>query len=159
MRQLAAKSIRMDSCRPPGMLAALFPASSQTVRVDITPGHAVNSFVPTEALGAGIDRIDTVSTDKVFAEPVMRQVLSAGWNSCHLSPEYRTPRGGLALEPAGAWSDPAGKGYFVGNAKPGDFIRHSFGYGSPIAASPATTAPTPTVFHGSPMATRDLLEE
>jgi len=76
-------------------------ALPQTVRVDITPGHAANTFVPTEALGAGIDRIDTVSTDKVFAEPVMRQVLSAGWNSVtyrqntelHVEAWHWNPRG------------------------------------------------------------------
>jgi len=36
----------------------LSPAAlPQTVRVDSTPGHAAKTFVPTTALGAGIDRI------------------------------------------------------------------------------------------------------
>src|SRR6476646_5097197 len=33
------------------------PTTSGTITVDITPGAASNSFVPTEALGAGIDRL------------------------------------------------------------------------------------------------------
>ena len=104
---------------------------SQTVRVDITPGHAVNSFVPTEALGAGIDRIETASTDKMFAEPVMKQVLSAGWHSVTYRQNTELHVEAWHWNPQGVWSDPAGKGYFVGNAKPGDFIRHSFGYSLP----------------------------
>jgi F5/8 type C domain-containing protein len=106
-------------------------ASSQTVRVDITPGHAVNSFIPTEALGAGIDRIETVSTDKLFTEPVMKQVLSAGWHSVTYRQNTELHVEAWHWNPQGDWSDPGGKGYFVGNASPGEFIRHSFGYSLP----------------------------
>ena len=47
----------------------------------LQPAHVANTFVPTEALGAGIDRINTAATDKLFTEPVMKQVLSAGWQT------------------------------------------------------------------------------
>ena len=115
------------------LLACLSPslAVSQTIRVDITPGHAANSFVPTEALGAGIDRIETVSTDKMFVEPVMKQVLSAGWQTVTYRQNTELHVQAWHWNPQGAWSDPGGKGYFVGDAKPGDFIRHSFGYSLP----------------------------
>ena len=106
-------------------------AGSQTVRVDITPGHAANSFVPTEALGAGIDRIETATTDKMFVEPVIKQVLSAGWQTVTYRQNTELHIQAWHWNPQGVWSDPAGKGYFVGNAKPGDFIRHSFGYSLP----------------------------
>jgi len=51
----------------------LFPAFAlaQTIHVDATPDHAVNTFVPTKTLGAGIDRIKTVATDKLFTDAVM----------------------------------------------------------------------------------------
>src|SRR5271156_2542599 len=52
-------------------------AEAQTARVD-TP-QATNSFRPTETLGAGIDRISSESTDKVFAPSIVKQILSAGW--------------------------------------------------------------------------------
>lgn len=32
----------------------LSSAPAQTIRVDITPGHSTNKFVPNQALGAGI---------------------------------------------------------------------------------------------------------
>src|SRR5438094_10312320 len=64
-----------------GFTMATNPCSAQTIHVDATPGHEVNKFVPTEALGAGIDRINITATDKLFTEPVMKQVLSAGWQT------------------------------------------------------------------------------
>jgi hypothetical protein len=118
---------------PAFLLVCLFasPTASQTVRVDITPGHAVNSFVPSEALGAGIDRIETASTDKVFTEPVMKQVLSAGWQSVTYRQNTELHVEAWHWNPQGAWSEASGKGYFVGHAVPGEFIRHSFGYSLP----------------------------
>ena len=101
---------------------------TQTIRVDSNPAHVANSFVPTEALGAGIDRIRTAATDKLFTEPVMKQVLSAGWQTVTYRQNTELFVEAWHWNPQGTWSDPSGKGYFVGNAKPGEFIRHSFGY-------------------------------
>jgi hypothetical protein len=125
LRRFGKSSLLLLSCLLPSL------AASQTISVDITPGHAVNSFVPTEALGAGIDRISTVSTDKMFIEPVIKQVLSAGWQTVTYRQNTELHIQAWHWNPQGVWSDPAGKGYFVGNAKPGDFIRHSFGYSLP----------------------------
>jgi len=100
--------------------------SAQTVQVDVS--QEVNKFVPTEALGAGIDRINITATDKLFTEPVMKQVLSAGWQT--LTYRQNTELFGEAWHwnPQGTWSDSADKGYFVGNPKPDELVRHSFGY-------------------------------
>ena len=106
-------------------------AMAQTIRVDITPAHAAKSFVPTEALGAGIDRISTASTDKVFTDAVVKQVLSAGWQPVSYRQNTELHVEAWHWNPQGTWSDPAGKGYFVGNGKPGDLIHHSFGYALP----------------------------
>jgi len=103
----------------------------QTIRVDITANHMAKSFVPTEALGAGVDRISTASTDKVFTEATMKQVLSAGWQTVSYRQNTELHVEAWHWNPAGSWSDPSGKGYFAGNAKPGEFIRHSFGYSLP----------------------------
>jgi hypothetical protein len=56
-----------------GLMASLLitlqlPLFAQIIDVDITPGHAANQFVPTETLGAGIDRIATKSTDPLLAK-------------------------------------------------------------------------------------------
>jgi F5/8 type C domain len=133
MREVANTRLRRFGKSSLLLLSCLLPsfAASQTISVDMTPGHAVNSFVPTEALGAGIDRISTVSTDKMFIEPVIKQVLSAGWQTVTYRQNTELHIQAWHWNPQGVWSDPAGRGYFVGNAKPGDFIRHSFGYSLP----------------------------
>src|SRR3989440_11521797 len=62
---------------------------AQIIRVDSNPSHVAKTFVPTEALGAGIDRINTSATDKLFTDAVMKQVLSA--DSTNLN--YRQNKG------------------------------------------------------------------
>jgi hypothetical protein len=79
-------------------------------------------------LGAGIDRINTVATDKLFTEPVKQQVLSAGWQTVSYRQNTELHVEAWHWNPQGMWSDPTGKGYFVGNATPAEPIRHSFGY-------------------------------
>ncbi|PYV72633.1 MAG: glycosyl hydrolase family 5 [Acidobacteria bacterium] len=120
-----AQALRLLLCI---YLTAVAVCLGQTIRVDATPNHAVNTFVPTEALGAGIDRINTAATDKLFTEPVMKQVLSAGWQTVSYRQNTELFVEAWHWNPQGTWSDPSGKGYFVGNPKPGDFVRHSFGY-------------------------------
>jgi len=107
----------------------------------LQPAHVANTFVPTEALGAGIDRINTAATDKLFTEPVMKQVLSAGWQTVTYRQNTELFVEAWHWNPQGTWSDSSGKGYFVGNPKPGDFVRHSFGYLLPHRGLPATTLP------------------
>ena len=115
----------------PAIVFAAPDCLGQTVRVDITPGHVANSFIPTEALGAGIDRLNSAATDKLFAEPVMKQVLSAGWQTVSYRQNTELAIQAWHWNPQGTWSDPSGKGYFVGNVTPGEPIRHSYGYDLP----------------------------
>ena len=103
-------------------------ASAQTLRVDATTDHATNSFRPTEALGAGIDRIPRAATDKLFTEPVLKQVLSAGWQTVTYRLNTELHVEAWHWNPEGTWSDPGGKGYFTGGATPTELIRHSYGY-------------------------------
>lgn len=110
------------------IIAPLLSISAQTIRIDATPGHAVNSFAPTETLGAGIDRLNSSATDRLFAEPVMKAVLSAGWQTVSYRQNTELHIEAWHWNPKGAWSDPAGKGYFTGSADPGEPIRHSYGY-------------------------------
>lgn len=135
MPQIAIAKPRLSKSASHALLLAclLVPslAVSQTIRVDITPSHVAKSFVPTEALGAGVDRISTASTDKVFTDATMKQVLSAGWQTVSYRQNTELHVEAWHWNPQGSWSDPAGKGYFTGNAKPGEFIRHSFGYSLP----------------------------
>ncbi|HST13197.1 MAG TPA: hypothetical protein VLL05_22660, partial [Terriglobales bacterium] len=52
---------------------------AQTIRVDVTPDHVANKFVPNQALGAGIDRMGAAAIDKLFTPAALDRVLSAGW--------------------------------------------------------------------------------
>ncbi|MGH9826984.1 MAG: discoidin domain-containing protein, partial [Blastocatellia bacterium] len=113
------------------LLASARPAPAQTVRVDITPGHEVNSFAPNQALGAGIDRLPKDATDKLFTEPILKQLLSAGWQPVSYRQNTELFVEAWHWNPQGTWSDPAGKGYFTGRATPAEFIRKSYGYSLP----------------------------
>jgi F5/8 type C domain len=107
-------------------------ALGQTIRVDITPGHETNTIVPTKALGAGIDRLPYGAADKLFTDATIQQVLSAGWQTLTYRQNTELHTEGWHWNPQGTWSDPAGKGYFTGNATPGtEMIRHSYGYPLP----------------------------
>jgi len=102
---------------------------AQSIHVDVTPSHAVNSIKPTEALGAGIDRLPIGAADKLFEPDTLKQILSAGWQTVTYRQNTELHIEAWHWNPQGTWSDPAGKGYFVGSTTPGtETIRHSYGY-------------------------------
>jgi hypothetical protein len=104
----------------------------QSIHVDATPSHATNTIVPTKALGAGIDRLPYGAADKLFNDATIQQVLSAGWQTVTYRQNTELHTEAWHWNPQGTWSDPAGKGYFTGNATPGtEMIRHSYGYPLP----------------------------
>jgi hypothetical protein len=105
--------------------------SAQTIRVDATPSHSTNSIVPAQALGAGIDRLPYGVADKTFVEPTIKQVLSSGWQTISYRQNTELHMEAWHWNPQGAWSDPAGKGYFTGSTELGEPIRHSYGYPLP----------------------------
>lgn len=105
---------------------------AQTIHVDITPSHSTNSIRPTEAFGAGIDRLPYQAADKLFTEENLKQVLSAGWQTVSYRQNTELHVEAWHWNHQGSWSDPAGKGYFTGSATPGsELIRHSYGYPLP----------------------------
>jgi hypothetical protein len=99
------------------------------VRVEV--GRTVNRFRPTEALGAGIDRLRSTSVDGAYAPATLQAVLAAGWGpvSYRLNTELHIEA--WHWNPDGAWSDPARRGYFTGSATPAAPIRRSYGYPLP----------------------------
>jgi len=112
--------------------ACILPeARSQTIRVDTS--RPVNSFRPTESLGAGVDRIPLAATDRVFSEPILKQILSTGWQTVSYRQNTELYVEAWHWNPKGTWSAPGNTGYFVGDANPTEFIRHSFGYPLPHA--------------------------
>jgi hypothetical protein len=114
------------------MLAALVSSlngAAQTIRVDATPGHVVNKFSPFYALGSTVDRVPSNATDVFFRPDQIKQVLSAGWGVISYRQNTDLFVQAWHWNPRGSWSDPAGKGYFIGDASPtNEMIRHSYGY-------------------------------
>jgi hypothetical protein len=108
-------------------------AAAQTIRVDSTPDHSTNSFRPMESLGAGVDRISRASTDLIFTEPVLKEVLSAGWQTVTYRQNTELHVEAWHWNPSGKWSEAGDQGYFTGDASPKDFIRHSYGHPLPHA--------------------------
>jgi F5/8 type C domain len=104
-------------------------ATAQTIRVDLS--HPVNTFVPNQALGAGIDRLSAGAIDKVSDPDTVKQVLSAGWGPVTYRQNTELYIEDWHWNPNGTWSDPSGKGYFTGSTDLGEPIRHSYGYWLP----------------------------
>jgi hypothetical protein len=104
-------------------------AHSQTVRVDMD--RATNSFIPDQALGAGIDRMPAAAVEKYFSQPALPAVLAAGWQPVTYRQNTELAVEAWHWNPQGTWSDPSGKGYFTGSATPTETIKHSYGYPLP----------------------------
>src|ERR1700747_930327 len=100
----------------------------QTIRVDATPSHVVNRFSPLYALGSTVDRVPSNATDTFFRPDQIKQILEAGWGAISYRQNTDLFVQAWHWNPRGKWSDPAGKGYFTGDANPTEMIRHSYGY-------------------------------
>jgi hypothetical protein len=114
-------------------LVAVFLAQAlccaQTIVVDATPNHVVNTFSPLYALGSTVDRVPSNATDTFFRPDQVKQILSAGWGAVSYRQNTELFVQAWHWNPHGTWSDPAGKGYFTGDATPTqEMLRHSYGY-------------------------------
>jgi len=102
---------------------------AQTIRVDSTPSHVVNSFSPPYALGTTVDRVPSNATDTFFRPDQVKQILSAGWGVISYRQNTELFVQAWHWNPKGKWSDPSGKGYFTGDSIPTkEMILHSYGY-------------------------------
>jgi F5/8 type C domain len=115
------------------LVATAAPSSrAQTVRVDANPAHVANTFRPLEALGSTVDRVPSNATDTFFRPDQIKQILEAGWGEISYRQNTDLFVQAWHWNPKGKWSDPSGKGYFVGDATPtAAMIRHSYGYSLP----------------------------
>ncbi len=117
-------------CAVFGALAA--PCGAETVRVDASAEHATNTIRPTEALGAGVDRLPYGAADKLFNAETIRRVLAAGWQTVTYRQNTELHAEAWHWNPRGTWSEPGERGYFVGDAQPRpEPIIHSYGYPLP----------------------------
>jgi hypothetical protein len=109
--------------------------AAQTIAVDAS--HSANHFVPSETLGAGVDRIPAEAIDKDLLPPSLQATLSSGWQTVSYRQNTELAVEAWHWNPRGKWSngsdggDPAGKGYFTGAAVPTESLRYSYGYALP----------------------------
>jgi len=103
--------------------------SAQVVDVDTT--HPTNRFIPRETLGAGVDRIAVEAIDKDLLQPTLAQTQESGWQPVTYRQNTELAVEAWHWNPKGTWSDPKGKGYFVGSSTPTEMLRYSYGYGLP----------------------------
>lgn len=105
---------------------------AQTIRVDTTPKHVLNTFDPDQALGSSMDILPSSLIDKIYSDAIVQQSLSAGWGPISYRQNTELSIGAWHWNPNGTWSDPVHlSGYFTGSATPGEFLRHSYGYPLP----------------------------
>jgi hypothetical protein len=92
-------------------------AVTQTVTVDASPSHVVNTFSPPHALGAAIDRLRTGSPEKLLTDPLLSTILNAGWQTVTYRQNTELMVEAWHWNPRGTWSNAdKQEGYFVGSA-------------------------------------------
>jgi hypothetical protein len=123
----------MKAAMPCALLTLLaLPCRAETIRVDAAPEHATNIIRPTEALGAGVDRLPYGAADKLFNAETIRRIQSAGWQTVTYRQNTELHTEAWHWNPRGTWSERGERGYFVGDARPAkEPIVHSYGYPLP----------------------------
>src|SRR3984893_13395678 len=103
-----------------------------TVRVDASPGHAINSFDPDIALGSSIDVLSRTGIDKVYSPHILQESLSAGWGPMRYRNNTELRIAAWHWTENGAWSDPARlSGYFTGSTELKSPARYILAYALP----------------------------
>src|SRR5579864_8155764 len=110
------------------VMALSVSMAAQKVTVDSDPAHVANTFSPVHSLGAAIDRLRTGTPDHLLKDPLLKEILGAGWQTVTYRQNTELMVEAWHWNPRGNWSDPdKQQGYFVGNADPtAEMIRHSW---------------------------------
>jgi hypothetical protein len=103
-----------------------------TVRVDATPGHAVNAFDPDSALGSSIDALSRSRIDQVYTPHIIQESLSAGWGPITYRNNTELRMAAWHWNERGTWSDPVHQsGYFTGSTELEEPLRYILAYALP----------------------------
>src|SRR5438445_2176519 len=90
-------------------------AVAQKVVVDATPSHVANTFSPPRALGAAIDRLRTGTPEHLLTDPLLKEILGAGWGTVTYRQNTELMVEAWHWNPNGKWSNAEKQeGYFVG---------------------------------------------
>jgi len=109
-----------------------FGQSAGTVRVDATPGHAINTFDPDSALGSSIDVLSRTDINRVYTPHIIQEALSAGWGPITYRNNTELRMAAWHWTENGTWSDAAHRrGYFTGSTDLKEPIRSILAYALP----------------------------
>jgi hypothetical protein len=112
--------------------SCLFAQDVATVRIDRTPGHAINSFDPDSALGSSIDVLSHNGIDKVYTPHIVQEALSAGWGPITYRNNTELRIAAWHWTENGTWSDPSHQsGYFTGSSELKEPLRYILAYSLP----------------------------
>lgn len=115
-----------------GQMQTAIPEQPSTVRVDVTPGHSINSFDPDSALGSSIDVLSRKDIDKVYTPHILQEALSAGWGPITYRNNTELRMAAWHWTENGTWSDRAHRsGYFTGSTDLKDPTRYILAYALP----------------------------
>jgi hypothetical protein len=115
-----------------GQFQTAIAGQSATVRVDVTPGHSINSFDPDSALGSSIDVLSRRDIDKVYMPHILQESLSAGWGPITYRNNTELRMAAWHWTQNGTWSDPAHRsGYFTGSTDLREPVRYILAYALP----------------------------
>ena len=89
-------------------------ALGQELIVDSTPSHVANVFSPVLAMGRAVDRIETRAADSALEQPMLKEILGAGWQVVSYRQNTELEAEAWHCNPNGTWSYPSGKGHFTG---------------------------------------------
>jgi len=122
----------MKRCALWGLTAIVACGQTPTIQVDITPGHAVNSFDPDRALGSSIDVLSRTGIDKVYTPHIVQEALSAGWGPITYRNNTELRMAAWHWTENGTWSDAAHQsGYFTGSSDLKEPLRYILSYALP----------------------------
>jgi len=116
------------------LVAALPTAvvAQATVRIDVTPGHAINTFDPDSALGSSIDVLSRTDINRVYTPHIIQEALSAGWGPITYRNNTELRMAAWHWTENGTWSDAAHRGgYFTGSTDLKEPIRYILAYALP----------------------------
>jgi len=103
-----------------------------TVHVDVTLGHAINSFDPDSALGSSIDVLSRTGIDRVYTPHIVQESLSAGWGPITYRNNTELRMAAWHWTENGTWSDAAHRsGYFTGSTEFKEPTRYILAYALP----------------------------
>jgi hypothetical protein len=127
-----ASFVALSGRSAPGEAGPDAAAQPATIRVDATPGHAINSFDPDSALGSSIDVLSRRDIDEVYTPHIIQEALSAGWGPITYRNNSELRMAAWHWTENGTWSDPARKGgYFTGSTELKEPLRYILSYALP----------------------------